>query len=346
MKRLLPLILCLLQVACSNKERTVPPLEEVKTNLAFTCIYEKDHLPKLDPEADQLYRYARYVQKNNQLQEDVSIYPELERYYRIATAHGHYKANLELRQMIGKGQAWTVDPVKETLDLTQELIDRGIPGGYYDMARYLEAGYGVKQDAELALRYYRKSADLGNPEGQYLVGDKLTDIGGPQSESFKVGLQMWDCASQQGYGQAGDMLGRNLKGKKMYAEALKAFHLAVKGGYSTSAVDLKEGFSGPDKSDAFNYLALEKDPERSRRYKEIGDILGRYSYAHPTVPELDEIVPLPPAKLPPWDGKIQWLKDHEANIAPPKPSVALLEKLAKAKGLDPKTGRPLGAEHS
>ncbi|WP_255360810.1 DUF6396 domain-containing protein [Chromobacterium sp. LK1] len=53
-----------------------------------------------------------------------------------------------------------------------------------------------------------------------------------------------------------------------------------------------------------------------------------------------------PAKLPPWDGKIQWLKDHEANIAPPKPSEELMEKLAKAKGLDPKTGRPLGADAS
>jgi TPR repeat protein len=220
-KRLLPLILCLLLVACSNKERIVPTLEEVKTNLAFTCVHEQDHLPKLDAEADQLYRYARYLQKNNQLQEDVSVFPELERYYRVATAHGHYQVNLELRQMIGKGQAWTANPMTETLDLTEELIKQGVPGGYYDMTRYIEAGYGVKQDAELALRYYRKSADMGSPEGQYLVGDKLTDIGGQQSESFKAGLQMWDCASQQGYGQAGDMLGRNIKGKKCMRRLLR-----------------------------------------------------------------------------------------------------------------------------
>ncbi|BBF87224.1 Sel4-like repeat protein [Aquitalea magnusonii] len=318
-------------------------LDEVKANLAFTCVHEQDHLPKLDAEADQLYRYARYIQKNNQLQEDVSVYPELERYYRIATAHGHYKANLELRQMIGKGQAWTADPVKETLDLTQELIDRGIPGGYYDMARYLEAGYGVKQDAELALRYYRKSADMGSPEGQYLVGDKLINIGGPQSESFKVALQMWNCAAQQVHAKASSMLGTNLRGDGKYKEAVHAFQLAVKAGDETAAYVLSKAFVAKDN---YDYLALHNDPERSHRYREISDILGRYSYAHPTVPELDDIVPLPPAKLPPWDGKIQWLKDHEANIAPPKPSEALLEKLAKAKGLDPKTGRPLGAEHS
>jgi len=321
-------------------------LNEVKTNLAFSCAYEKDHLPKLDAEAEQLYRYARYLQKNNQLQEDVSVYPDLERYYRIATAHGHYKANLELRQMIGKGQAWTADPVKETLDLTEELIKQGVPGGYYDMARYIEAGYGVKQDQELALRYYRKSADMGSPEGQYLVGDKLTDIGGPQSESFKVGLQMWDCAAQQGHGDAADSLARDYQGGGVYVKAVQAFQLAIKAGNEISASTLEHAFLTSNSENKLHYLSLEKDIERSRRYKEIGDILGRYSYAHPTVPELDEIVPLPPAKLPPWDGKIQWLKDHEANIAPPKPSEALLEKLAKAKGLDPKTGRPLGAEHS
>ena len=62
--------------------------------------------------------------------------------------------------MLGEGTAHSEDIVKETLDLTDELIKRGIPGGYYDMGLYLERGYGMKQDKELALKYYRKSADL------------------------------------------------------------------------------------------------------------------------------------------------------------------------------------------
>ena len=341
MKWLTLLPLCLLLAACGNKERTVQNLDEVKANLAFTCAYEKDHLPKLDPNADQLYRYARYVQKNNLLKDDVSLYPELERYYRIATAHGHYKANLELRQMIGKGQAWTADPVKETLDLTEELIKQGVPGGYYDMARYIDSGYGVKKDPELALRYYRKSADMGSPEGQYYVAEKLAPI----DRAPEVARQMLMCAAEQGHGKAGLELGIDLKDEVSLREkALVAFQLSVKGGNETAADALAEAFSGPLVTDKLYYMALEKDHERSRRYKEISDILGRYSYLHPTVSELDEIVPLPPAKLPPWDGKIQWLKDHEANIAPPKPSEELIEQLAKAKGLDPKTGRPLGSQ--
>ena len=42
---------------------SLPDLAQVKTNLAFTCSREADHLPSLDPQADQLFQYARYLQK-------------------------------------------------------------------------------------------------------------------------------------------------------------------------------------------------------------------------------------------------------------------------------------------
>uniref|UniRef100_UPI0025D45D6D DUF6396 domain-containing protein n=1 Tax=Iodobacter sp. TaxID=1915058 RepID=UPI0025D45D6D len=73
----------------------------------------------------------------------------------------------------------------------------------------------------------------------------------------------------------------------------------------------------------------------------IGDMLTAYDFANPKVPELDQIVPLPPAKLPKWDGTFQWLKEYQAKVAPEKPSDELITKLAKAKGLDPASGMPL-----
>ncbi|WP_330214186.1 DUF6396 domain-containing protein, partial [Pseudomonas sp. Z18(2022)] len=66
-----------------------------------------------------------------------------------------------------------------------------------------------------------------------------------------------------------------------------------------------------------------------------------YSYAAPSVPEINEVLPLPPAKLPAWDGKLQWLEARLANIPPEKPSEALIEQLAKVKLLDPATGQGL-----
>ncbi|MCP1291107.1 sel1 repeat family protein [Chromobacterium sp. S0633] len=332
--------------ACGAKERSVPDLKEVEAKLAFNCVYEKDHLPALAPEAEQLYRYARWLQKNQIEKEDPLRFPEMERYYRIATAHGHYKANLDLRDMIGRGTARSEDPVKETLDLTQELIDRGIPGGYYDMGRYLKAGYGVKQDEELANRYYRKAADLGSPEAQYLVGDKLTGLTNAQPGPFAIGNQMKKCAAEQGHGKAALEYATQMRFEKKSTQAIKYFQLGTQSGNETAALYLENGF-GPitDTNRQWNDLSLQQDDERSRRYKIIGDVLSDYSYAHPKVPELDEIVPLPPAPLPAWDGKLKWLEAFKANVPPEKPSEALMSQLAAAKGLDPKTGRPLNGKH-
>ncbi len=73
--------------------------------------------------------------------------------------------------------------------------------------------------------------------------------------------------------------------------------------------------------------------------------LARYWVTYPTPTQASlkstKSFPLPPAKLPAWDGKLKWVEEREANIPPPKPSEALIEQLAKAMVLDPKTGKPL-----
>ncbi len=332
---------CGLLTACdgTHKEHTVPDLPDVQASLAFTCVHEKDKIPPRDPEADQFYQHAKWLKKNNLLKEDPLVYPKIERLIRIATAYGHDLANLELRQMIGKGTAQSADIVNETLDLTEDLIKRGIPGGYYDMARYLEQGYGVKEDKDLALKYYRKSADLGSPEGQFVVGEKL-------DAAMEVGRKMLHCAAEQGHGEAGLSLGIGLKLFKHYPEALKAFQLGAKSGKDTAASFLMKGFNGKGQEDEMYYLGQQEDEERARRYEIISDFLSSYSYLNPKVPEIDEIVPLPPAKLPAWDGTFQWLKAHKANVPPPLPTEERINEMAKAKGLDPATGRPLPKPHA
>ena len=59
--------------------------------------------------------------------------------------------------------------------------------------------------------------------------------------------------------------------------------------------------------DEGDYLALKPDAERQLRYKKIARFLSGYDYPSSKVPDLDKIVPLPPAKLPKWDGKIEFL---------------------------------------
>lgn len=121
-------------------------------------------------------------------------------------------------------------------------------------------------------------------------------------------------------------------------EALEVLQLGVAAGYESPPSRLEIAFRAlPTEK---GYLGEKQDLERARRYNKIWEVLANYSYADPKVPEINEIVPLPPAKLPPWDGKLQWLEERLANVPPEKPSEALIYQLAKAKVLDPLTGKP------
>ena len=111
-------------------------------------------------------------------------------------------------------------------------------------------------------------------------------------------------------------------------------------GDSQSARFLGNGFD-TNPSDALYYLGLPKDPERSRRYGLISTFLRGNEGRNPKVPDIDQIVPLPPAKLPPWEGMFRWQKEQHAAVPPQKPAEQLVGRLARAKNLDPSTGLPL-----
>jgi hypothetical protein len=330
----LSLMACLLHSASSaKKDLFVNPLSDTHAALAFTCAHQI--IPEASADTDVLFKYARWLQKNNLLKQDKSVDAQTERLYRIAAENGHYKASINLQNGALRGQFSLSS--HEQFRLSQQLIAAGVATGYYLTAIYLERGVaGLQQDPALALRYYRKAADEGNPQAQAYVGISWRRWTGPD-----IAHQMRRCAAEQGEGKAAVMLGVNLQGKGYYRRAIEAFQLGVAAGDTSSALALSHGFDGPESSDELYYLAQQKDPERARRYKLITKILSNYSYASPTVPEINDIVPLPPAPLPEWDGKLKWLEEWEANIPPPAPDAALIEKLAKAKQLNPATGRPL-----
>lgn len=322
--------------ACSKEENPVsqaPDINAVRANLAFTCVREADHLPPLDPDADQVFKYGRYLQK----QDGPKDFDEIMRYYRIAAAHEHYKANENAQLLLVHGLVLSPRGRKEAVDLALQLVREGIPGGYYDIAHYLELGYGVKQDIHASLRYFRKAADLGSPEAQAYVAEKLYS----DDATLEVAIQMWQCAATQGYGKAANALADVLAAEGRFGDAVKAYQQGVAGGNSLSAFALENGFMGPPPSDRLNYVGLPKDTTRSVRYRAIRKFFERNDGRNPTVPDIDKIVPLPPATLPAWDGTFQWEKERAAEKPPEKPSEELIDRLAKDKHLDPATGLPL-----
>jgi hypothetical protein len=321
--------------ACSNKDNPMPTQAEwsaVRAKLAFTCVHEVDHLPPLDPQADTLFKYALFLEKKPGPKD----YDAAARYYRIAAAYGHYKANHNLQLLVSTGQASSPHATTETIDLAEQLIAAGIPGGYYDMGHYLELGYGVKQDERKARIYFRKAADLGSPEGQYYVGDLLSG----KDRAPDISRQMMECATDQGYGKAASYLAIDLKTDKQYSRAVQAFQKGVLAGDAQSASFLKYGFD-PNTSDEMSYIGQPKDHERSRRYGLIWKFLNYREGLNPKVADIEQIVPLPPAKLPEWDGTFQWQKEQDAAQPPQKPAESLVTKLAREKNLDPATGLPL-----
>jgi TPR repeat protein len=332
----------LLLVACdtsnptstSTKETPLNPLTEAKANMAFTCAYEQ--IPAASAETDVLFKYARWLQKNNQLKQDEAIDAQIERLYRIASENSHYKANINLQNGAMRGTFKLRG--EEHLRMSEQLISAGVAMGYYFVGIFLQNGSaGLQKDHEIALRYYRKAADEGSALAQASVADKLAPI----NIAPDVARQMRRCAGEQGNGKAARALGVDLSTDGHYQEALEAFQLGVAAGDSTSTSFISKGFRGPEPDDRLYYLGQQEDLERADRYEKILKILSGYSYANPKVPEINEIVPLPPAPLPAWDGKLQWLEEHLANLPPEKPSEALINQLAKAKVLEPATGRPM-----
>ena len=319
--------------------------------LEFTC--KKEELPPLSEETQQLYNYALYHDLHNMWTGDKGdeVWNGLARYYRIAAANGDYKANVRLQYLLNTGRISTDMPQTEVHNLNEELAKQLPATAYYNLYGYLDVGYGVRTEKDGKYAYLRKAADLGSREAQYVIAEMLADIEDSEEtqEAFKYRLelvkQLRTCASEQGLGDASSNLGSSFKLAKKYSEAVKSYHQGVKNGDSVSALVLSYGFDRKKIKDTLSFLDVPPDDERAKRYSVIRSYLSRYDYLHPKVPDLDEIVPLPPAKLPKWDGKIAFQRWYEGE-APPKPSEALMLKLANQaglrvdNGLDLETGLP------
>ena len=322
-------------------------MEQLQANLEFVCKHEEK--PELSQETQQLYNYALYHDLHNMWtgKKGDSVWNGLARYYRIAAMNGDYKANIRLQYLLKSGRISSDMPQTEVLNLNEELAKQLPATAYYNLYGYLDVGYGVRTEKDGKYAYLRKAADLGSREAQYVVADMLGKINDDDTLEMRIKLidQLRACASEQGLGDASEMLGLRLERKKEYPKALEAFHQGVKNGSELSASVLSEVFNNKRENKYLDDLNLKEDSERARRYKIIGDYLYEKDYLQPKVPDLDEIVPLPPAKLPEWDGKIAFQRWFEGG-APPKPDEALVRRLAWQAGLngdtglDEKTGMP------
>ncbi|MCW9719128.1 DUF6396 domain-containing protein [Avibacterium sp. 21-599] len=337
---------CTAKEKAQQKENTMQKMEQLAA-LEFSCVHEER--PPIPEEAQQLYNYALYQDLHKMWTGKAGDWNELLPYYRIAAANGDYKANVRLQYLLETNRALTSTSYDEVHNLNK-LLAKSLPAtAYYKLYGHLDIGFGVttkEKDGKYA--YLRKAADLGSREAQYVVAEMLENIEdeNESKEAFQYRLklveQLLQCASEQGLGTASESLALGFKFDKRYSEAVRAFHQGIKNGSSPSANRLAYGFDGKRENNGKDiyFLDLLEDLERATRYRIIESYLFKYDYLQPKVPDLDEIVPLPPAKLPPWDGKIAFQRWFEGP-SPQKPSDELMQKLAENAGLDWQTGLPL-----
>ncbi|KMK50590.1 hypothetical protein RO21_10955, partial [[Actinobacillus] muris] len=221
-------------------------------------------------------------------------------------------------------------------------IEKQLPAtAMYKLYYHLDSSYGVSTQPGGQFAYLRKAADMGSREAQYALFNILGAIRDKDTLTVRLNImeKLLNCASEQGLGEASDSLAHFYQIDKKYSKTVKVLHQGVKNGNQQSAFRLSGAFRSISK-DNKKYLNQKPDLERSKRYEIIDNYLFKYDFLQPKVPDLDDIVPLPPAKLPAWDGKIAFQRWYEGS-PPTKPTDELIQKLAQKAGVDWQTGLPI-----
>jgi TPR repeat protein len=286
----------------------------VRFNISATvpaCGRWKDHMSaQRDPEIYQVYIAARKLWRSKiewqlthaeaaRILNDVSF----------AAGKGDWGAKALMATFYGEGLGplesnHVLDPdADKAVAIIRQAVAAGLPWGFYDLGVAYEYGYGgAYQDHAIAWAYYLKAAQLGSPEAQMALADAYG-----RNDMLDKENTMLQCAFAQEHGPAATLLGMTARVQNRYRDAINLYQQGVKFGCKdcASALYLMFGeghWSQPNDSELqeMKMLKITADPERASRYLAIDEALAINPDLKLT--RLDSVLPLPPAKLPPWKG--------------------------------------------
>lgn len=307
----------------------LPPFNPHRAD--FTCQIEAHKVPRFDAQADAWFAEAQAL-------EDPSIYVDDRDYNRIieltrkAAERHHWKAMLNLASLYVEKRD-SQHGEQDALSLVEAAVRLGIPAAYDRMGTYYMNATGVKQDATRAYAYFQRAAEMGSPQAMTFLGSKISATWNNPAEGFwanyPVAKKMLECALGQGYGPAayelhflyaktrtpdGKVIGDGTADEK--ARAVRMLQKGVALGCERCARALAVAFRTPEsKADA---LVSATDEARSKRYSELSRALS--FNPNRRFPNLDKVLPLPPAKLPAWNGKRESLVRDAMGVTPPPPA--------------------------
>jgi hypothetical protein len=308
---------------------------------SFECQTEASKVPPVDAQADDWFLEARALEDGFTYVDDVD-YKKVVRLTRQAAERHHWKAMLNLASLYVEGR----DPPHgedAALMLVSQAVELGIPAAYDRMGTYYLNGTGVNANADRAYAFFQKAAAMGNPQAMHFLGEKM-DAGGDNLKpgywgNIPIAIKMFECAVAQGYGPAAqeleymyavprgaDGLPLGKRTPETLNRVMRALHEGVKGGCEYCANNLASEFDRPSNLETMFVPFIDK--ARGQRY----DMLGTALSFNPDrrFPNLDKILPLPPAPLPAWDGKRESLLAAAMAVVPaldaPAPTEASLRK--------------------
>jgi uncharacterized protein len=288
----------------------------------FTCVYQDQHLPPVDSQAELWFQQALALDDPN-IYYEKRDWQKIYQLYQQAAERNHWQAMLNLAALIRS----TDYPVPEhdpemAVRWVEKAMQLGVPDAWDLMGVYHQSGLVKGGSATSAYAFFQKAADMGSPRAQVFLGEAL-DAGwdNPGSGFWAnqpVGQAMLKCALAQGNGDAAHQLSfdyaesRTPEGKH---HALEVLQEGVRLGSAKAANKLCAQFSGMYLTTGRS-LVEHADTAREDRYSKLGDALEFYG-GRLKLPNLDKVLPLPPARLPKWNGDIQTLIDAAKAVTPP-----------------------------
>lgn len=288
------------------------------------CGAWRDSMPKhRDPETYRLYSEARKIWRSKieyQLTHDEAV--RILNDVRLASERGDWGARSLMSHfyLYGLGRLESnrvleAEPEK-SIEIVRMAVNAGQAWGYYDLGVAYEYGYGgVPFDQKIAWAYFLKAAELGSPDAQLTLASAYGNSG-----RFDAEETMLRCAFKQGHGPAAYQLGTTAKVKRDFPSALALYQAGTRFGDRKCAAALAIFFDPKvwqrwtkEELAQLSGLELSPDLERNTRYFAIAHVLE----INPDLKlgRLDLVLPLPPSKLPVWNG-IQDAIEQESDAPP------------------------------
>ncbi|HDU8646358.1 hypothetical protein [Morganella morganii] len=274
-------------------------------------------LPK-DPDAGLYYRAANKIKG----QRDTANFRNMYILARKSADMGHWKAkllmaDLYLQKTPNYYYEFKPDQARAYID---ELMSQNIPVAFYEMSKNRSAGYGsFKTSPAPASFYLYRAAELGNPDAMVSISNIFLIV-----KRHKESRALLECGFKYGGGGSaanGLAISESLNARTQedWIRAFYYLYAGAKAGDRESMAEMQMQEAEYQQKNPGRYylngefvrraqvlsLAMNPqfhhdDPYRKAKglpYRVKGNIELKF-------PDLEKIIPLPPATLPPWNEDI------------------------------------------